>query len=573
MSDWEFQDRREEMARREAGHTQIRPSLSRGLIAFFLVVILSVPLVQHVAEFRDHAAGERRSFLPQVYNVFSLLPAAMTAPGDSGSSGVISRVFSVNRHLLKKMKGFEEALDDQSAIGKWIRPKIQYVLTVGLGAGNEKAYCGVQPWLFYRPGVDYLSGPPFLHPVQLKKRAEGVSEWATPIEPDPRAAILDLKQQLARREIELIIVPTPIKAMIQPEKLSHRYNGRLTELQNPSYERFKEEMEREGVLVFDAAPVLMGAKAKGGQMQYLATDTHWRPEAVELAAERLKDFIREHVSLPPSPPSGYRAERSGITQLGDLAVMLGLPVNQRIFPREKVSIRKIFEAGGEPWQPLGTADVLVLGDSFSNIYSLGAMGWGEGAGFIEQLSYALQRPLDRITRNDNGSYATREFLAGEMAKGRDRLAGKRLVIYQFAVRELAVGNWKRIDLRQGMPVQVKYLTLPPGDERIVRGRIEAVSAVPRPGTVAYKDHVMAIHMTDLETDGRPLAEAGAMVYMRSMTDNIWTAAAQYRLGESVTLRLTAWSDVADRYEGINRSELDDPALQLVEPCWGEAVKK
>jgi alginate O-acetyltransferase complex protein AlgJ len=234
------------------------------------------------------------------------------------------------------MKGFEEALDDQSVIGKWIRPKIQYVLTAWLGAGNEKAYGGVQPWLFYRPGVDYLSGPPFLHPVQLQKRSAGVSEWATPMEPDPRAAILHLKQQLARRGIALIIVPTPIKAMIHPEKLSPRYVGRQTELQNPSFERFKEEMEREGVLVFDAAPVLMGAKVKNGQVQYLMTDTHWRPEAVELAAEKLTDFIREHVFLPHLLPYGYRTERSGITQLGDLAVMLGLPVNQRIFPREQV---------------------------------------------------------------------------------------------------------------------------------------------------------------------------------------------------------------------------------------------
>ena len=140
MNDWELQDRREEMARREVGHTLIRPRLSRGLIVFFLFVILSVPLVQHVAEFRDHAAGERRSPLPQVYDVFSLLPAAMTASGDSGSpSGLLARIFMVNRHLLKEMKGFEEALDDQSIVGRWIRPKIQYVLTAWLGAGNEKA--------------------------------------------------------------------------------------------------------------------------------------------------------------------------------------------------------------------------------------------------------------------------------------------------------------------------------------------------------------------------------------------------------------------------------------------------
>ena len=573
MSDWEHQERREEMARTEVGHTRISGSLSRGLVIVFLLIILSVPLFQHFSEFKDYAAGTRRSLLPQAYDVFSLLPATLKAPGDPGSSGIISRIFAVNRRLLKEIKGFEEALDDQSVVGKWIRPKIQYVLTVWLGAGNEKAYCGEQPWLFYRPGVDYLSGPPFLHPVQLRKRAAGGSEWTTPIEPDPRVAILHLKEQLARRRIALIIMPTPIKAMIHPEKLNHQYDQRQIELQNPSYERFKEEMKREGVLVFDTAPALMGTKARSGQAQYLATDTHWRPEAVELAAEKLKDFIQEQVLLPTMPDPGYRTERSGMTQLGDLAVMLDLPVKQRIFPREKASIRKVFEKNGqEPWKSQKTADVLVLGDSFSNIYSLEAMGWGEGAGFVEQLSFALKRPLDRITRNDNGAFAMRESLAGELARGRDRLAGKRLVIYQFAIRELAVGNWKRIDLKLGIPLPLKYLTIPPGGERVVRGKIEAVSAVPRPGTVAYKDHVMAIHLTDLEADGRPLAETDAMVYMRSMTDNAWTTAARYRPGETVTLRLTAWSDVADRYEGINRSELDDAALQLVEPCWGEAVK-
>ena len=33
--------------------------------------------------------------------------------------------------------------------------------------------------------------------------------------------------------------------------------------------------------------------------------------------------------------------------------------------------------------------------------------------------------------------------------------------------------------------------------------------------------------------------------------------------------MSAWSDVAPRYERINRTELPDDALQLAEPCWGE----
>lgn len=560
------------MARLEVGHTRISPPLSRILILLFLLTIYTVPFVQHVAEIRDYRAGKRPSPLPQVYDVFSLLPSALKAPGDPALSGILSRFFEVNRTLLKEMQGFEDALDDQAVIGKWIRPKVQYVLTTWLGAGNEKAYCGRQTWLFYRPGIDYLLGPPFLEPSQMRKRETSGSEWIVPTEPDPRKAIFHLHEQLSKRGIALIVMPAPEKAMIHPEKLSGRYDQRQEELQNPSYAQFRRDMAQRGVLVFDAAPILMSAKGRDGREQYLEGDTHWRPEAVERVADELGVFIRKHVPLPDLPSPGYKAEKSEVTNLGDLAVMLNLPAGQRVYPEEKVPIRRIADAAGGPWQPRKSADVLVLGDSFSNIYSLGAMGWGEAAGFVEQLSFVLQRPLDRIARNDDGAFAAREILAGELARGRDRLEGKRLVVYQFAIRELAVGNWKRVDLKKGDPLPLAYLTLPPGGERVVQGKIEAVSAVPRPGTVPYKDHVMAIHLTDLESDGRPLTETDAMVYMRSMTDNEWTAAARYRPGDAVTLRLKAWSDVAERYERINRTELDDTALQLVEPCWGDAVK-
>ena len=33
-----------------------------------------------------------------------------------------------------------------------------------------------------------------------------------------------------------------------------------------------------------------------------------------------------------------------------------------------------------------------------------------------------------------------------MASGRDRLAGKKLVIFQFAVRDLAMGDWRVVEL-------------------------------------------------------------------------------------------------------------------------------
>ena len=75
------------------------------------------------------------------------------------------------------------------------------------------------------------------------------------------------------------------------------------------------------------------------------------------------------------------------------------------------------------------------------------MGWGTSAVFVEQLSYALRRPIDRIVQNDEGAFATRAMLQ----RTPDRLEGKRVVVYQFAERELAFGDWKVIGLPAWYP--------------------------------------------------------------------------------------------------------------------------
>lgn len=33
-----------------------------------------------------------------------------------------------------------------------------------------------------------------------------------------------------------------------------------------------------------------------------------------------------------------------------------------------------------------------------------------------------------------------------------------------------------------------------------------------------------------------------------------------------------WSDVAAQYDQVNRTDLDDPEIQLEEPVWGELVE-
>jgi alginate O-acetyltransferase complex protein AlgJ len=125
--------------------------------------------------------------------------------------------------------------------------------------------------------------------------------------------------------------------------------------------------------------------------------------------------------------------------------MLKLTDDQALFRPQAVTIHQIQDASGEPWQPDEASDVLLLGDSFTNVFSMDTMGWGESAGLAPQLAFALGRGVDVIAQNDSGAFATRVALSRELSAGEDRLAGKRVVIWEFASRELSVGDWKPVD--------------------------------------------------------------------------------------------------------------------------------
>src|SRR5438105_4227537 len=71
-----------------------------------------------------------------------------------------------------------------------------------------------------------------------------------------------------------------------------------------------------------------------------------------------------------------------------------LPPAQNMYRPEKVTIHQVL-SGNAMWNPRKESDILLLGDSFSNIFSLDALGWGESAGLAEHLSRALGgRSLD-----------------------------------------------------------------------------------------------------------------------------------------------------------------------------------
>jgi len=548
---------REEIAKIELGHTEVHPLVARVLLAIFLVTAALPACVQMLADL----AGRRAASTPSTGSASAPLTATTKLQQVRSATDLLAFVPTAHQ-----IRAFEDNLENTSLVSGTLRPWVGWVVKALLHGGDEQVYFGREGWLFYRASVDSVTGPGFLTEQWQRRRLHDADKSLPPPQPDPLKALLQFHRQLAERGIALVVMPVPGKESIYPERLAPPQAGGKV-VQNPSFEAFKSQLSAAGVLIFDPAPILTDLKHE--TPAYLRTDTHWSPAAVQRVAAELAAWMTERNLLPPTASTSPRYLPVTVRNSGDITVMLALPQDQSFFPPETASITRVVAADGSPWQSDERADVLVLGDSFSNIYSLAQMGWGDSAGFAEHLSAALGRPLDRLVINAGGAHTSRQELVREMAAGRDRLAGKRVVIYEFAARELAFGDWRLFDLPPRAP-QVAQATAP-GGELVIRGRIAALGRLPKPGSVPYKDCVLSIHLTDVR--GLPPGNGNheLLVYSLGMKDNKWLPVSSLTPGREVQCRLRPWADVEARYGTWNRAELDDMDLLLLPTFWAEEV--
>ena len=539
-------------AHAEVGRTEVSRPVALSLVVAFVTTIAAVPITQ---------AWMDRGVL--------LVAADATATAHTGLDGPspIARVIDGNRRVLATIQRFTDRLDTDSWLARNLRPAVQLLLTERLGSGNERVYTGRDDWLYYAIDVQHVVGRGFLDPGQLARRAASGDSLAAAAAPDPRPALRAFNDALARRGITLVLLPTPVKPSIHPEQIGVRAS--LSPVRNGSFPQFADEMQAAGILLFDPAPLLADLGALG-DAAYLARDTHWRPDAVVAVARELARFLAREIPLPDREPASLDARLTRVSNHGDIVELLDLPAGRSPYPAETVAVQRILTADGRPWRLDPTADVLLLGDSFTNIFSLEAMGWGTAAGLAEQLSFALGRPVDRVVQNANGAFASREALARELARGRDRLTGKRVVVYQFATRELTHGDWRLVDLDVRRPAPASTVLTPePGQLLTVQGRVRQLTRAPRPGTVPYRDHIISVDLVEIDIGGAVVSDSEALVYLSSMEDNVWTAAARLVVGQTITVTLRPWAEVAPELDGITRTELIEGNVVFAEPWWGE----
>jgi hypothetical protein len=419
----------------------------RVLVIGFLAVIAAVPVTQTGLELARH---ERVQFT----DVFLRWPSE------------------------RDLRQFEQTLEEKSWFQRKLRPVLQGFLFATLRETGAKGVLGRDQWLFYRPDLRYLVD------TDRQEASPGSSVRIPP--PGDRTpqgsverAILRFRDQLQERGIALVVAPVPGKPSVYPDQVTGRAVGKQPQLQSPTLELLR-TLQRNGVPTVDLFAAFSTARSDAARAGtngplYLAQDTHWTPLGAQLAAASVAARLRE-MKFAPTQAKEFRTEHVPVTRWGDVLDMMQIPGLRDAFPSQTVECLRVLDPALGPLVPTASdrpgtyrypgqqASVLVLGDSFCRIYqypepqSLGelpvAAGRNEGsgtkrllpgsAGFISHLALALQSPVDAIVSDGGASTDVRR----KLSTNPEILEGKKVVIWQFVERDIALGSggWEDVPL-------------------------------------------------------------------------------------------------------------------------------
>ncbi|MHC4199963.1 MAG: alginate O-acetyltransferase AlgX-related protein [Planctomycetota bacterium] len=447
------------------------------------------------------------------------------------------------------LKRYEDDLAENSIVAKLARPYAQWTALALAGQGNEKVLIGREGWLFHKPGLLYPAGPDFRSARAERDATDaGVKRW------DPLPAILAFRDELEARGIALVVVPIPVKPQIYPERLTRLYDRSLGPPGNSGQEEFFRRLEAEGVTVLDFARTLWDAKALGEV--YMPLDTHWTPSGMATFAEALaEELVRRYPRIRGERP--FETRQRTVANRGDVYEMLELPPWPRRYEPREVALERVVDAGsGRPVEPDRASPVVLLGDSFTNVFSMSEMKWGDHAGLGEHLAMRLGRTLDVIAVNGGAPTSTRKTLAL-----RESLAGKKLVVWTFATRELALSGteWAIVPLHGGQRRAA--------GEVVLVADVLATSRTPRPRRELYVDALTCTRYRVVSVESGECDEAEVLAVEWVLRRNVLTRAARYRPGDRHRLRLVPFYQAIGKRPGLASVRRLDDTDSPLDPFW------
>lgn len=520
----------------------------------FLLILFSVPLLQLGLPGRGSGRPEAEPARP--------VPEESRPAAIGLGSRVLASIPSATT-----LRSWESRLENGSGLRGFVQRHTQSLLTGVLGVGNSKVFVGEKGWLFYQPGLDFVTGPAITDPDALRRRRKKMVDRSLEAEPspDPGPALLRLGSDLAARGIDLVLFPVPDKVSMEPGRLGRRFEGAAPGFHptNRGSGEFFEGLRRQGAEVFGLDPASVPAPGH----RYLRADTHWTPPLMERAAADLAALIRKKVPLPAAAvPSPWRVTDEVRSNGGDLLGMLRLPEDQKVFAPQAVVVHRVSAVeNGDPWTPTPGAQVVLLGDSFTNVYSDASLGWGSSAGFAEHLSLALGLPIDVVAINGGGADGARAEIASP--GGLERLERARVVVYEFADRDLTTQNWKVLPLPpasakkppapESRPAAAAG-AVPAGEPIVLRVRVLQVSPVPAPFSAPYEDCLSTQRLEVLGVVSGPWSDRFAIAVFLAMKGNEWLAPATFKPGTPLRVHLVPFREAGPDVRSIRRvDDLDD----------------
>ncbi len=329
------------------------------------------------------------------------------------------------------VRAYEKNLEDFSWVSQKLRHRMQYLQYVMLNDAGEKALPGLDGWMFYKPGVEYLV-------------AGGRAITKAKVGPDPLAAIAEFQDELALRGIRLLVVPVPNKESVYPEKLTSRA-ANLHGIRSGQTSDLLDRLSLAGVETVDLFAEFAQAKQRqtnpaDGPL-YLVQDSHWSPSGVAVAARAVVSRLLNRGWIGLGSVS-YDTKLAPVQRIGDVLRMLQVPeIEQTASPESISCLQVIHPDSGMPYRDDPESEILVIGDSFLRIYETDEP---ESAGLIAHLAKELKRPLTSLVSDGGASTLVRQELYRRPAL----LKNKRVVIWEFVERDIEFGaeGWQIIPL-------------------------------------------------------------------------------------------------------------------------------
>jgi alginate O-acetyltransferase complex protein AlgJ len=292
---------------------------------------------------------------------------------------------------------------------------------------------GKDGWLFVAAELRHLGLGRFWGADAARASRAPKPEWK-----DPLPAILDFRDQLRRAGVELLLVPVPPKAAAVPDTLPDGAAAGSAGRLDAADAEFYGVLRAAGIELLDLQPELA---AQREPRAFCRTDTHWSGAGIAAAAARIAERAKRGAWYAAVPKRRFAAQERDVEITGDLARMPG----GAGAPRETLRLRFVSQEGdasGAPVAPSRESPVLLLGDSHTLVFHAGGDMHARGAGLADQLALELGFPVDLVGVRGSGATPARINLA----RRKDGLAGKKLVVWCFGARELSEAGqgWAKV---------------------------------------------------------------------------------------------------------------------------------